>query len=155
VTGSGEVAALFVETNVAARLHRRLALDAATGCLSWTGYRNSKGYGTINVGGTPRYAHRVAWELANGPLPGGKCVLHRCDNPSCCNPRHLFLGSRADNNADMREKGRARQGIRNAEKSICKHGHPLTGANVRERNGRRVCRTCARLWTRSKRERSE
>jgi predicted XRE-type DNA-binding protein len=48
----------------------------------------------------------MAWEFANGPIPKGKCVLHRCDNPSCCNPDHLFLGSHKDNTQDAIRKGR-------------------------------------------------
>jgi hypothetical protein len=51
-------------------------------------------------------AHRVAWTLANGPIPAGMHVLHTCDNPPCCNPGHLWLGTQADNMADMARKGR-------------------------------------------------
>ncbi|MGH7024521.1 MAG: HNH endonuclease signature motif containing protein [Caulobacteraceae bacterium] len=54
-----------------------------------------------------RYAHRLAWELANGPIPDGLLILHKCDNPVCCNPDHLFLGTAADNHADCAAKGRA------------------------------------------------
>ena len=57
-------------------------------------------------------AHRVAFSLVNGPIPPGKCICHSCDNPSCCNPDHLYLGSRADNNKDRVARGRQAWGER-------------------------------------------
>jgi len=80
-------------------------------CWEWTGALNEKGYGLVGVDGRTPKAHRVAWELTHGPIPDDACVLHRCDNPACCNPDHLFLGSRADNNADMLAKGRHRSRV--------------------------------------------
>jgi len=80
-------------------------------CWIWNGYRNRDGYGIIGSGGDHGpliKTHRVAWVLTNGPIPDGLCVLHKCDVPSCCNTRHLFLGTQADNNSDMRIKGRGR-----------------------------------------------
>lgn len=77
------------------------------GCWEWQASRVAEGYGQTRVGhGNQRRAHRVAYELTYGPIPEGMCVLHRCDNPPCCNPEHLFLGTIADNNADMHRKGR-------------------------------------------------
>lgn len=76
------------------------------GCWLWTGTRPSFGHGQIRVGERAIYAHRLAWEWANGPLPDDQCVLHRCDVPACVNPAHLFIGSRADNMRDMWRKGR-------------------------------------------------
>lgn len=78
------------------------------GCLNWSG-SISRGYGELIVGG--KYgkkvrAHRIAYEVAFGAIPLGLCVLHRCDNPRCVNPDHLFLGTQADNLQDMRSKGR-------------------------------------------------
>jgi hypothetical protein len=77
-------------------------------CWEWTGTRNPAGYGLINVRDSPRLAHRVAYTLANGSIPLGMSVLHKCDNPGCVRPDHLFIGTLADNNADMRTKGRQR-----------------------------------------------
>lgn len=74
-------------------------------CWPWTAYRNGKGYGRRAAPGDT-YAHRLAYALAYGPVPAGLWVLHRCDNPPCCNPAHLFLGTNMDNMRDMAEKGR-------------------------------------------------
>jgi hypothetical protein len=80
------------------------------GCIEFTGRNgNSKGYGLISVGAKGEgqvYVHRVAWELANGPIPPNTNVLHSCDNPPCCNPEHLYLGTKSDNTRDMMLKGR-------------------------------------------------
>ncbi len=85
----------------------------AAGCRLWVGCGVYDGYGKFTVGGRLQKksirAHRFAWELARGRVPGGLCVLHRCDNRRCVNVDHLFLGTRADNNADKEAKGRALQ----------------------------------------------
>lgn len=77
------------------------------GCWEWTGAR-SGGYGTVAVGGRTVKAHRVSWEMTFGAIPDGLCVLHRCDNPGCVRPDHLFLGTVDDNNKDRAAKGRSR-----------------------------------------------
>lgn len=94
------------------RFWQRVDKRAPDECWEWIAGRTKAGYGYITAGprGSQRhvYAHRLSYELAHGPIPDGKHVCHRCDNPPCCNPAHLRLGTHADNMADMKAKGRAR-----------------------------------------------
>ena len=76
------------------------------GCWEWIGTRIHGGYGRIYYDGSDRYTHRAMYEYMNGLLPKGTLVLHRCDNPPCVNPKHLFAGTQTDNMTDCRSKGR-------------------------------------------------
>lgn len=99
------------DRNSPEHLARRLAngLDEAQSgeCWIWKLARNNHGYGTLTVNGRRWYAHRLAFELGNGKsIPYGLHICHRCDNPACINPEHLFLGTRSDNMRDCVNKGR-------------------------------------------------
>lgn len=92
-------------------------------CQEWTGFRFKNGYGRVGHRG---YAHRAAWENANGPIPAGLEVMHLCDNPPCVNVAHLRVGTHAENMADMRSKGRSGGTFQVG------HNAKLSGTDVRE-----------------------
>jgi hypothetical protein len=78
-----------------------------SGCWEWTGATNKGGYGILHtLAYDSQKAHRLAWELTHGPIPDGLLICHHCDNPPCCNPDHLFLGTHTDNMKDAFSKGR-------------------------------------------------
>ena len=84
----------------------RYAVVAPGECWPWGGCRNNRGYGRLNQHGGQIYAHRLSWLIHRGPIPAGLFVMHRCDNPPCCNPDHLQLGTAKDNSQDAARKGR-------------------------------------------------
>jgi hypothetical protein len=99
--------------------------DAAECCWLWVGASDRHGYGNITEGGHagPHItAHRLAWELANGPAPRGAVVRHRCDNPSCVRPSHLAIGTMADNQRDMAVRQRGTKGKLPWGVSACNEG---------------------------------
>ena len=82
-------------------------VDKSGDCWPWLGPKDRDGYGRLTYQGRRMHsAHRLSWKLANGPIPKGMCVCHRCDNPPCCNPAHLWLGTNQDNMDDKVSKGR-------------------------------------------------
>lgn len=112
-------------------------------CWEWTGSR-VRGYGYFGAWGRVRLAHRVSWQLRHGEIPPGLCILHRCDNPSCVRPGHLFIGTQRDNMQDAKRKGRTWQ----SRVTHCAHGHPFSGDNLYlPPSGRqRICRICRKRY---------
>jgi HNH endonuclease len=98
-------------------------LDEKTGCLEWTAGTTPKGYGTIYADGKMDLAHRVSFRLNGGLLDKGPYVLHKCDNPSCINPEHLFSGTQLHNVQDAIQKGRHYKGGPRGH-SLCGEEHP-------------------------------
>lgn len=114
------------------RLEGRL-VRMNNGCLEWTGCKNR--YGLMNVNGKTKRTHRLSWELRNGPIPDGSFVLHKCDNPACCDTDHLFLGTQKDNMQDALSKGRLKlpscpseKKARGDKNGMRIHGDKFTGS---------------------------
>lgn len=113
-------------------------------CWPYTGKRDSDGYGQVRYAGRRPHASRVAYIFTHGAIPGELQVLHRCDNPPCCNPAHLFLGTNADNMTDKARKGRCNPRctvglLRGNPSTQFKPGHVAVGD--------RGVRTAAKLTT--------
>jgi len=106
------------------RLWQRLDKQSADGCWEYLGGKDRDGYGRVRIWPIYIRAHRLAWTLTHGPIPVGLKVLHCCDNPPCCNPAHLFLGTNLDNVADKVRKGRQARGAWMAKNRVNGERHP-------------------------------
>lgn len=154
-----------LDASVIARFWRKVDRSGGpNACWPWKAGTHHFGHGAFRIHKTQVQAHRVAYALIEGPVRDDIDVLHTCDNPPCCNPAHLYLGTQADNNRDRTVRGRAVNilAARNKAKRRCANGHPFTRDNTlaaRNANGRlrRACRECQRIahraWARSERGR--
>lgn len=102
--------------SVASRFADKVSPEPNSGCWLWTGSVGSHGYGQLSIPGkAPETAHRVSYRLHNGEIPAGMLVCHKCDNPVCVNPDHLFLGAPQVNALDCKAKGRNTKGRAKSE----------------------------------------
>lgn len=134
-------------------LIQRITLDFVTGCWNWNGSRTPEGYGRAYFQGKTTRAHRLAAYLwLRHPINSPLFVLHKCDNPSCFNPKHLYIGTALENNRDAVKRKRHR----NSKKKSCKNGHPFDAKNTWMEAGRiRHCRECHRIKEAARRERKK
>ena len=118
-------------------------VDRGDGCWLWTAGTNQAGYGMLRRPRARRMelATRISWEIHNGAIPPGACVLHACDTPACVRPDHLFLGSKGDNNRDRHAKGRSRGGSMRGDRNPRAKLSASAAREIRRRRaaGERFC----------------
>jgi hypothetical protein len=120
-----------------------------TGCFLWAGALSGAGRAQIASGGSAVLASHVAMQLAGKPVPAGLFALHRCDNPACVNPDHMFVGGQLENMQDCAAKGRNKP---RQARDACSRGHLLSGNNLYHHpKGGRQCKECRKVAERTRR----
>ena len=125
------------------RFENKYLINETTDCWEWQHATNNIGYGMFRFDkNTMRTAHRVSYELFNGPIPAGMCVCHKCDNPICVNPKHLWAGTLKDNAQDMVAKGRHSKAMLGYKHKLatCEHCGIVKPVNTLARNHNDKCK---------------
>lgn len=104
------------------RFWEKVEIVGVDDCWEWQGHKNPRGYGHFSIKHQMVKAHRYSWTIQNGEIPAGMVICHRCDNPPCVNPNHLFMATQEDNVHDMENKGR--------RVTVVKHGEESTNAKL-------------------------
>lgn len=125
------------------RFFRKVEMIPFHTCWEWTAGKDGFGYGMFTFNKRSRRAHILSWEWHNNKSASGLFVCHKCDNPGCVNPDHLFLGTIQDNNLDSHKKGRS-HAARLKARTHCQHGHEFTKENTYITRTGRMCVTCVK-----------
>lgn len=122
---------LVIGKDVIDRLMKKVVINNENGCWEWVGGKSNKGYGNMCIGGgVKKQTHRISYTYFKGNIPSGLIICHKCDNPSCVNPDHLFAGTNSDNAIDCVNKGRRPKNVvPKGEENI---NSKLTEESVRE-----------------------
>jgi hypothetical protein len=132
----------MVDDKTLERFMSKIKFFAHDGCWEWTGHLNNKGYGSFKVNGKRCMPHRFSFFIANTIGESDLLVCHKCDNPRCVNPEHLFLGTQSDNLRDCVLKKRHKE----SRKTHCPRGHDYNEENTRyNKHGHRRCRICVNM----------
>jgi hypothetical protein len=131
--------ALGIDVKIIERFLSKVNRDGPNGCWIWTASRSRQGYGQFRFRGQPIHAHRLSYRLSVGPIPDGKHLHHKCQNPACVNPVHLEVLTPREH-MEASSPNHSAKRLRNA--THCKHGHEFTPENTYMYHGFRTCRVC-------------